>query len=108
MVARALAFGGLAVPCLLAGCITPWNTRMPTVEPSHPAVERRSFQVHDPFPEEDLGPDTMVRPREFREPRELPRRAVEGRSFLGMPAESAPVGPAFPPTTQNYPHSVPQ
>src|SRR3712207_9149809 len=65
--------------CLLAGCITPWNTRLPTFEPRPPALERRSFQVHDPFPEDDIGPETMVRPREFREPRDETRRATEGR-----------------------------
>src|SRR5690606_38402353 len=55
---------GSAAVC---GCVNPMNTRLPTVATPPPPVEKRSYDIHDPFPDEDLGPDTMTRPRGFSE-----------------------------------------
>jgi hypothetical protein len=95
-----------AVTLALAGCVTPWNTRLPTLEPGVPAAERRSYEIHDPYPEPDLGPETQTRPRDFAEPRSQPRRLIEGRMLRDMAPGSVPAGPALPPSAVQYPQSV--
>ena len=96
---RALQLMLLVAISSVPGCVTPWNTRLPRVAPSPPAAEGRSYQVHDPFPEEDLGPETQVRPREYIESRPAPRRAIEGNTLMGVP----PAGPMLPPpSSYNY------
>ena len=97
----------LASILLLGGCITPWNTRLPTLHPQHPVQEGRSYQLHDPFPDEMAGPDTMTRPREFADPRAEPRRTLEGQALLGMPQGGAAT-PAPLPSSWQYPDSLPQ
>ena len=97
----------LAFLLLLGGCITPWNTRLPTLGTRPPVVEGRSYQLHDPFPDPMTGPDTMNRPREYIEPRSEPRRAREGRALLGMP-QTVPVAPTLPPSSWQYPDAVRQ
>lgn len=97
----------LASLLLLGGCITPWNTRLPTLHPQPPVLEGRSYQLHDPFPDTLAGPDTMARPREFAEPRAEPRRTLEGQALLGMP-QGGPVAPAPVPSSWQYPDSLRQ
>ncbi len=82
----------LAAGLLLPGCLTPINTRLPSLVPSHPSVEKRSYERHDPFPDRWLGPDTQVRPRGFNNQRTEPRRALEERLFQGNAAQRP--GPA--------------
>jgi hypothetical protein len=65
-------------------------------------VEKQSYRIHDPFPDEDLGPDTMTRPRGFVEPRSEPRKILESRSLLGLDAVPAPSN------SFNYPDAVRQ
>jgi hypothetical protein len=88
----------------LAGCPNPANTRFPTLAPRPPAVERQSFQRHDPFPNENLGPETFTRPREFQEQREEPRRAREAQPVPGVLVPET----LGPPTGANYPDAVAQ
>ncbi len=98
--------------CLLvaAGCLSPYNTRFPSLLYGSPSAERKSFEVHDPLPSVSEGPDTHVRPRGFEAPRSEARQAAESaqRRQLGVPAPEfqQPVAPEFPPTG-NYPQSVP-
>jgi hypothetical protein len=89
---RAARIGWLGV-CLAAaaGCPSPATTRLPTLAPAPNAVERQSLGHFDPLADPDLGPDTESRPREFREPREQQRQALEGRLLRGAPA-----GPTAP------------
>ena len=68
---------------LLAGCVNPALTRLPTFEAGHPFVEKRSYERHDPFPDRLIGPDTQVRPRDFNDQRAEPRRALEEQMFQG-------------------------
>ena len=75
---------GLAAICLLmAGCFNAGSTRLPTFETGQPQVEKRSFERHDPFPDELSGPDMQVRPRGFSNQRTEPRRALEEQLFQG-------------------------
>lgn len=95
---RRTSFSLLAVSlcCLTAGgCITPWNTRLPTVEPAPTTSEKFSFQRHDPFGDRDLGPEMWVRPRGYEAPRPEARRAAELKIFRGYNA------PANPPPAQS-------
>lgn len=67
----------LVVVCL-CGCPTPMNTRLPMIGGEEQVdLERRSYNLHDPFPDEDFGPDTMSRPPGFVEQRSEPRRIDE-------------------------------
>lgn len=97
--------GWLPLLVFLGGCITPWNTRLPTLHSQPPVVEGRSYQLHDPFPDAQVGPDPMIRPREFIEPRAEPRRTLEGRALLGMP-QTAPATPVPPPSSWQYGDTV--
>ena len=99
---RGLA-GLLGLGCFaVCGCLTPMNTRLPTLASPPAPVEKQSYRIHDPFPDEDLGPDTMTRPRGFNEPRAEPRRVLEGRSLLGL--DQVPAGPS----SFDYPDAVRQ
>lgn len=91
---------------LLSGC---WYVRLPTLYTGHPVAERRAYELHDPFPEREPGPDTFVRPRGFEEQRRQPRRSAEqagliwtlrqrGRQMNGITAPTLmPVVPPPPP-----------
>jgi hypothetical protein len=95
--------GVLGSGCIaVCGCINPFNTRLPTVNTPPAPVEKRSYSIHDPFPDEDLGPDTMTRPRGFNEPRAEPRKILESRALLGLDRVPAP------PNSFNYPDTVRQ
>jgi hypothetical protein len=96
----------VAASAVVTGCITPWNTRLPTLDPGIPAVERRMYEIHDPYPEQDLGPDTQTRPRYFEEPRSQPRRLLEGRMLRDLGPSGVPTTPAVPPSAAQYPDSV--
>ncbi|MBW3539998.1 MAG: hypothetical protein KY476_07005 [Planctomycetes bacterium] len=95
----------LAVLCA-GGCITPWNTRLPTFAPSDPAVERRLYQVHDPFPDQELGPETMTRPRAYEEERPQPRQIQEGRTFRDLAVPAGPSLPPLAPSSYRYPAAL--
>ena len=102
-VQRACLFGLLFAS---AGCMTPWNTRFPTFYRDPPEVERQSYERFDPFPDEELGPDTMTRPRSFIDQRDMPRRAAEGRMWQGAEPQLGPAAP-LPPSAGEYPNAVP-
>lgn len=91
----------------IAGCPNPQNTRFPTLAPQNPYSERAASQRHDPFPIDDLGPDTGVRPPDFEDPRTQPRRAQDGRLYQGLP-EGTIGAPQIPSSGYRYPDAVPQ
>jgi hypothetical protein len=75
---------GVAAACLLmTGCFNSGLTRLPGFESGQPQVEKRSYERHDPFPDELSAPDMQVRPREFSNQRSEPRRALEEKLFQG-------------------------
>ncbi len=96
--------------CLLAGCVTPWNTQMPTPYAGPPAWETRRNERYDPFARSDLGPDTMSRPREYMDPRSSPRQSKDaaiqqGPNVSGVPNPATAPGASQP--TQRYSGVVP-
>ncbi|MEZ6062533.1 MAG: hypothetical protein R3C19_19495 [Planctomycetaceae bacterium] len=82
--------------CMLGGCMSPMNTRLPTWWTAPPQLEAKAYQRQDPFPDVDLGPDTLSRPREFTRPRSEPRRAAEQRLLQGVPVGPEGVLPGVP------------
>ncbi len=86
----------------ISGCVNQGNTRLPTIDTPPSLVEKQSYRLHDPFPEEDLGPDTMTRPRGFTQPRAQPRKNQESRALLGLDQ------PQLPPNSFNYSNTVRQ
>ena len=70
---------------VLAGCASPQFTRMPTAWVGHPNSESRAYQQQDPFPDPDIGPDLMSRPRGYSRPRTESRKAAEQRILFGSP-----------------------
>jgi len=92
------------------GCVTPWNTQLPTPYANHPAVETRRNEQFDPFARADLGPDTMSRPREYTDPRATPRQAADSE-IRQAPQVPGVTNPANAPNstypTQQYPGVVP-
>ena len=46
------------------------ETRFLSCRPRDARVEAKTYELlHDPFPDESLGPDTFSRPRDFQDPR---------------------------------------
>jgi hypothetical protein len=91
---------------LMTGCGTP-ETRFLTWVPRAPAVEAQSYNLHDPFPDEDAGPKTFTRPRAFLEPRSDTRKNLDLRflkAAYGFPQQrTATWEPATPAGMARYP-----
>jgi hypothetical protein len=83
---------------LLAGC---QETRYLTWWPRRADVEARSYDWHDPFPDERIGPDTKTRPRQFMEPRTDERKNYDQR-FLQSVHPTAGTQLAPGPQWQGY------
>lgn len=77
----------------LTGCMQQ-ETRFLSCLPRSPGVEARSYDLHDPFPDEEVGPKTGVRPRAFQVPRDETRKTNDLR-FLQAAREFAPRTHAF-------------
>lgn len=92
----AIVAGILCASGLCIGCMSPMHTRLPTWWAAHPQAESQAYQRQDPFPDVDLGPDTMSRPREFTRPRSESRRAAEQRLLQGVPVGPEHVPPGVP------------
>lgn len=78
--------------CGAAGCMNPWNTRLPIAQPANPRSEAVSFQQQDPFPDPDIAPSMGTRPLGYDRPRTQPRQAAEQRIFHGLQS-----GPEYSP-----------
>jgi hypothetical protein len=102
---RVLAVGMLACVMVIAGGCSP-QTRLPSIFPSPGDSDKRSFNVHDPLPEADIGPDMGARPRGFEYDRAEPRRTQEAQGQLGvLPHGEGSMG--GPPPGSGPPGSVP-
>ncbi len=84
-----------AVLVFAAGGCSP-TTRLPTIFPGPGDTDSRSFNVHDPLPETDIGPDMGARPPGFMQDWSEPRRTRAAQGALGVPPGGAPAGPAAP------------
>lgn len=65
---------GLMVLLVAAGGFGCANTRLPSLEPVSPAVERYEYQRHYGLPEPDAGPEIQAQPRGFELQRSEPTR----------------------------------
>ncbi len=86
------------------GCITPRNTRFPSCIRPHPAAERLSWERSDPLFDPAIGPDLNDRPRDFRTPRTIERRAAQNRILYGQPVDPDALPPV--PVGRRYPDAV--
>ncbi|REJ93850.1 MAG: hypothetical protein DWQ34_09680 [Planctomycetota bacterium] len=101
--------------CLLltlfaSGCLTQYNTKFPTLAPHSTEYERRESEIQDPFPENDLGPETGFRPPDYDQQRSEVQRAKErfDASILRQQHGSPQPGPVPGPTGSHYPEAVRQ
>lgn len=62
---------------LVSGCLSPSNSDRTTIAPEPLEQSRAETTVHDPFPRADLAPGESLRPRDFAEPRDTPRKVRE-------------------------------
>ena len=87
-------FAIAAIAFATSGCINPMLTRLPTWWVNHPTAESRAYQQQDPFPDPDIGPDVLSRPRGYERPRTESRKAAELRLLYGSPntPENVPGG----------------
>jgi hypothetical protein len=84
---------GVGFSVVATGCVGPTETRFLGLNARPPATERRAYELHDPFADKLVGPDTEVRPRGFSEPREEPRRAYDLRNIQSTAGIAEPTGP---------------
>ena len=101
---------GLVLGLLLtAGCQAPW-IRVPW-QPTYlgnPAAERASYVLHDPLPDDSVGPSVSGRPREALVQRSEPRRTMEA-AIPAMTYQQVPGGAGsqmIPPPPSAYPNAV--
>ncbi len=87
------------------GC-SPYRTRLPNVGPLPPtAYEGPSQERFDPFPDEDMGPETFTRPTDFQTGRDENRTLLQNRRAPRPPAGQGPLD-AFPGLGGLYPNVV--
>ena len=86
--------GWLLIMLVLTGCQNTQETRFLSCIPRPPRVEARSYDLHDPFPDESIAPNTFTRPRGFIKPRTEQRKTNDLR-FLQAAREFAPSTHAF-------------
>lgn len=70
---RALIVFGTAFAVAAAGCAWRPENRFLNCQARPPGIESKSWDLHDPFPDESIGPDTDTRPRQFTTPRSTER-----------------------------------
>ena len=89
----------------LLGC-NPRTTRMPNYGPLPPEyIEGPSAERFDPFPDEEMGPDTFTRPTDFQNGRDENRTLLQNRRAPSPPAGQGPLNP-FPGLGGRYPNVV--
>ena len=106
--AARLPFSILLVALLItAGCVTPWNTKLPGWMPGSLDYERREAEVQDPFPDTDLGPGTSMRPRGYDLQRSEATRAKERSEAAALRRQfGVPGAPPAPDLGLVYPEAV--
>ena len=78
-----------AVLLFAAGGCSP-TTRLPSIFPGPGDTDSRSFNVHDPLPETDIGPDMGARPPGFMQDWSEPRRTRAAQGRFGRSARRKP------------------
>lgn len=95
-----------AAMLLLGGCFSPQELQMPRFGPRPPALEKLSYEFHDPFPDNQLGPEINHRPPGFREQRAQPRDLKEARAMVDRLRFLPEAPPQSPELGSRYPHVV--
>lgn len=95
----------VATSCL-AGCITPHTTHFPSLSFMPAEYERREAQIHDPYADTKIGPDTYTRPLNFQQrPETLQaqdryfaalKRMQSGAPFPAVSAQPRTTGKQYP------------
>ncbi len=75
---------------VLQGCITPHTTHFPSLSFMPAEYERREAQIHDPYADVDIGPDTATRPRNFQQRPETLRAQDKHFASLRRQQSGAP------------------
>jgi len=94
----------------ISGCFTPYTTHFPSLSFMPSEYERREAQIHDPYPDTDIGPDTGNRPPGFRQQRPEALRAQDKyfaslrRQQSGAPFPALDIRPRT--TGAKYPAAV--
>lgn len=93
------------------GCVTPQNTRFPTLGFNDPEISRREIEQFDPLPQEDIGPGTQARQRDSATTRTYTRRNQENSLRANTPLvpgidpfpeqSSAAPAPTYPEAVRN-------
>ena len=95
----------LAAAALLAGCVNPQNTRLPTLGYRDPRVERQSYEYHDPLPERETAKAIEV-PRGFEFQRPEARRTLEKARMTEGITGTGGTSDGMSPSASRYPDSV--
>ncbi len=83
---RMLRFVWVGSAVLLGGCITPQNTRLPTLAYGDPRAESNSYMYHDPLGYTEPGGNSSgARPRGYDVPRTEARRTMDHASDPTLP-----------------------
>jgi hypothetical protein len=96
---------GTLLILLLTGC-TAATTRLPTCRAQPADSEVKSYTMHDPFPDEDAGPNTGTRPRVFQKPRTDSTKDYAARNLkaaYGYPQKMYSWGSPMPVSSNQYP-----
>ena len=88
---------------LLAGCVSPQNTRLPTLGYRDTRTERGSYNYLNPLPDQWAG-TPFEQPRGFEFSRSAPRRAQE--NYATTEAITGGAGAVSSPAASRYPGSV--
>jgi|JI6StandDraft_1071083.scaffolds.fasta_scaffold401079_1 hypothetical protein len=93
----------------LTGCITPHTTHFPSLSFMPPEYERREAQIHDPYADNKIGPETFTRPLNFQQrPEQLQAKdryfAALKRMQSGAPFPATSTQPRT--TGKQYPEAV--
>ncbi|WP_171184029.1 hypothetical protein [Alienimonas chondri] len=98
-----------ALACALCGATlgcNPFVTRTPDFGPlPPPPIEGPSQERFDPFPDEDMGPETFTRPTDFQNGRDENRTLLQNRRAPAPPSRQNPLD-MFPGTGGLYPNVV--
>lgn len=78
------SFAAAALLAGLSGCLASGSVRLPECTPRSLSYERSEARVHDPYPSEDIGPETFNRPPGFTQQRAAPRRVREQTGLSGL------------------------
>ena len=90
---------------LLVGCISPQNTRFPTLRPSNVAAERQSYVYHNPLPDNEVG-QAIDLPRGFDKQRAEPTRVQQRSEITNEILKGSGGGTSNNPSASKYPGSV--